>query len=160
MELKSPQFHRAYLVAIALKGFDGAVETMLGLAVAILGRQGLYDLLISIAAPELENHPGSHTSHLIRRGAEGLMHASHGFIIVYLLVHGLLKLGIAIGLFRETANWIFPVGSAVLVGFIVYMSLHLAAHWSYWLLAFALFDCVTLALVLNEWSNQRKLHAT
>jgi hypothetical protein len=25
------------------------------------------------------------------------------------------------------------------------------AHWSPWLFAFALFDTVTLALVLNEW---------
>jgi uncharacterized membrane protein len=43
-------------------------------------------------------------------------------MIVYLLAHGILKLGIAIGLFRERTEWIFPVGSAVLVGFIVYMA--------------------------------------
>jgi uncharacterized membrane protein len=156
---KSSPFHRAYLVAIAIKGFDGAVETMLGLGVAILGRQGLYDLLIGLAAPELQNHPESHTSHLIRRSADGLMHASHGFIIFYLLAHGLLKLGIAIGLFREKTDWIFPVGSTVLAGFIIYMSYRLTEHWSYWLLAFALFDVVTLVLVLNEWRNQRALHA-
>lgn len=69
--------HRAYLVAIALKGFDGAIEMLLGIVVAILGRRGLYDLLISIAAPELENHPDSHFAHAIRRGTDGLMHASH-----------------------------------------------------------------------------------
>ena len=151
MSQKYTAFHRAYLVAIAIKGFDGAVETLLGIAVAILGRQGLYDLLIGIAAPELVNHPDSHASHLIRHSAEGLMRASHGFMIVYLLAHGLLKLGIAIGLFRENTEWIFPVGSAVLAGFIAYMSWHLSIHWSYWLFAFALFDLVTLALVLNEW---------
>jgi uncharacterized membrane protein len=145
--------HKAYLVAIAIKGFDGAVEILLGIAVAALGRQGLYNLLIGIFAPELENHPDSHLSHLVRHGADGLMHASHGFMIFYLLAHGILKLGIAIGLFRENTDWIFPVASAVLVGFIVYMSSHLAVHWSYWLFAFALFDAVTLLLVLNEWRN-------
>lgn len=148
--------HRAYLIAIAIKGFDGALETLLGITVAILGRQGLYDLLISLAAPELDNHPDSRASHIIRHSADGLMHASHGFMVAYLLAHGLLKLGIAIGLFRENTEWIFPVGSAVLVGFIAYMSYHLTLHWSYWLLAFALFDGVTLALVLNEWRTHSK----
>lgn len=80
-------------------------------------------------------------------------------MIVYLLAHGILKLGIAIGLFRERTEWIFPVGSAVLVGFIVYMAARLSMHWSYWLLAFALFDTVTLLLVLNEWRSQHKMHA-
>jgi uncharacterized membrane protein len=160
LSLQNPSLsHRAYQAAIAIKGFDGAVEILIGIAVAVLGRQGLYDLLINVAAPELENHPDSHISHAILRSADGLMHASHGFMIVYLLAHGVLKLGIAIGLFRERTDWIFPVGSAVLLGFIVYMGLHLSVHRSYWLFAFALFDAVTLALVLNEWRNQAMLHA-
>jgi uncharacterized membrane protein len=148
-------FHRAYLVAIAVKGFDGAVEMLLGLAVAILGRQGLYNLLIGYIAPELESHNRPHTAHFIRHSADGLMHA-HDFLIIYLLAHGILKLGIAIGLFRENTNWIFPVASAVLVGFIVYMNFHLVALWSWWLFAFMLFDVVTLALVLNEWRTHSK----
>jgi uncharacterized membrane protein len=158
-ELAQPRSlsHRAYLVAIAIKGFDGAVELLLGIAVAIIGRQAIYDFLIGYVAPELENHQRPHTAHFIRHSADGLMHA-HDFLIIYLLAHGILKLGIAIGLFRENTNWIFPVASAVLVGFIVYMNLHLAAVWSWWLFAFMLFDVVTLVLVLNEWRNQAKLH--
>lgn len=159
MSRKITTVHNAYLVAIAIKGFDGAVEMLLGIIVAVLGRHGLYNLLISLAAPELENHPYGRIAHFVHRTADGLIHASHGFIVFYLLVHGILKLGIAIGLFRERTEWIFPVGSVVLAGFIVYMSLSLAAHWSYWLLAFAIFDSITLALVLNEWRSQHKLHA-
>lgn len=148
-------FHNAYLVAIAIKGFDGAVEMLLGIAVAIIGRRALYDFMIGYVAPELENHQRPHTAHFVRNSADGLMHA-HDFLIIYLLAHGILKLGIAIGLFRERTNWIFPVGSAVLVGFIGYMGMRLAVNWSYWLFAFMLFDCVTLALVLNEWRNHSK----
>ncbi|MGA9796891.1 MAG: DUF2127 domain-containing protein [Rhizomicrobium sp.] len=158
MPQKRSAFHDAYLIAIALKGFDGAVELLLGIAVAVIGGHGLYDLLIDYIAPELDSHQRPHAAHFIRHSAAGLMHA-HEFLIVYLLAHGILKLGIAIGLFRERAEWIFPVGSAVLVGFIVYMSLRLTTHWSYWLLAFALFDVLTLLLVLNEWRNQHKLRA-
>ena len=33
----------------------------------------------------------------------------------------------------------------------VYGGWHLAVHWSNWVLGFAIFDFVTLLLVLNEW---------
>ena len=47
----------------------------------------------------------------------------------------------------------FPVASLILTGFVAYMSWHLTIHWSDWLLGFALFDLLTLALVLNEWRS-------
>jgi uncharacterized membrane protein len=47
--------------------------------------------------------------------------------------------------------WIFPVSVAVLLGFIGFMGARLAAHWSPWLFAFAVFDTMTVALILNEW---------
>ncbi|HTQ14165.1 MAG TPA: DUF2127 domain-containing protein [Rhizomicrobium sp.] len=147
--------HRAYLAAIAVKGFDGGIELLLGLVVALLGRDGLNNLLISIVAPELSRHPGSHLWSAVQHGTDGLLHAGHGFVVVYLLAHGALKLAIAIGLFRERTNWIFPVAAVVLLGFIAYMNVHLAILWSWWLFAFMLFDVVTLGLVLNEWRNHR-----
>ena len=48
-------------------------------------------------------------------------------------------------------RWIYPVGTAILLGFIVFMAHRLTEQWSDWLLGFALFDAMTLALVLNEW---------
>jgi uncharacterized membrane protein len=72
-------------------------------------------------------------------------------VIFYLLVHGLLKLGIALALLRGTARWVFPAASLILTGFIAYMSWRLSLRWSDWLLGAALFDLLTLGLVLNEW---------
>lgn len=151
--------HKAYLLAIAIKGFDGAVEMLLGITFVLVGRHVLNGFLVGYVAPELEGHHHPHTAHFVRHSADGLLHA-HGFLIFYLLVHGILKLGIAIGLFRENTKWIFPVASAVLVGFIVYMNIHLAMLWSWWLFAFMLFDVVTLLLVLNEWRNQGRKIST
>ena len=66
-------------------------------------------------------------------------------------MHGILKLALAVGLLRGGGRWIFPVGAAILLGFIAFMSYRLSEQWSNWLLGFALFDALTLALVLNEW---------
>jgi uncharacterized membrane protein len=143
--------HLAYLVTIAVKGFDGAVELLIGLLIALAGPERLYLFILRITAPELDDHPGSVVVHAIRRGASGLAGGEAGFAIFYLLIHGLLKLGLAVALLRGGARWIFPVASLILTGFIAFMSWHLAHRWSNLLFGFAVFDLVTLLLVVNEW---------
>lgn len=147
---KRPQIlHDAYLGAILIKGFDGAVEALAGLIIALTGTEWLYEWVIRFTAPELSGHHPA--LHAIRAGAERLANGPHHFVVIYLLVHGLLKLGVVVALLKGTARWIFPTASLILTGFIVYMSWRLSLRWSNWLLGFALFDVLTLGLVLNEW---------
>lgn len=144
--------HIAYLVAILIKGFDGALEALAGFTILITGPERLYEWVIRLTAPELTGrHPAIHA---IQRGAERLAEGPHAFVIFYLLVHGLLKLGIVMALLRGGGRLLFPIASAILAGFVVYMGWRLSVHWSDWLLGFALFDLLTLALVLNEWRNR------
>ena len=143
-------FHLAYLVTIAVKGFDGALELLLGLLISLAGPQRFYFWVLRFTAPELDR-PHGRLVEAIRHGASGIASGQNNFAIVYLLVHGVLKLGLALVLLRGGGRWIFPVGTLILTGFIAYMSWHLSERWSGWLLAFALFDFVTLLLVLNEW---------
>jgi uncharacterized membrane protein len=141
--------HDAYLGAILIKGFDGAVEVLAGLIIAVTGTERLSEWVIRLTAPELNgHHPALHALH---SGAERLANSPHHFVAFYLLVHGMLKFGIVVALLKGTARWVFPVASLILTGFIAYMSWRLSLRWSDWLLGFALFDLLTLALVLNEW---------
>lgn len=151
---QSRSFRFAFLAAVAIKGLDGAIESVAGAIVAVAGTQGVYNFIIRVTAPELELHPASETIHVIRHGAQGLAHASSHFVVIWLLAHGLLKLALAIELLRGK-TWIFPAAVVVLGGFVGYMGYRLAGHWSPWLFAFALFDTVTIALVLNEWRAER-----
>lgn len=145
--------HDAYLGAILIKGFDGGLETLFGIILWVTGPGRVYEWVIRLTAPELSGGGHHPALHAIQNGAARLASTPHHFVIIYLLVHGLLKLGVAVALLKGTAHWIFPVASLVLVGFIAYMSWRLSIRWSDWLLGFALFDLLTLALVLNEWRN-------
>jgi uncharacterized membrane protein len=147
---RRPQIlHDAYLGAILIKGIDGAVETLAGIVIALTGPERIYEWVFRLSAPELR---GGHLAlHALRTGAEKLANGPHRFVIIYLLVHGLLKLGVALALLKGTARGIFPATSLVLAGFIAYMGWRLSIRWSDWLLGAALFDLLTLALVLNEW---------
>ncbi|HEX3944402.1 MAG TPA: DUF2127 domain-containing protein [Rhizomicrobium sp.] len=147
---RSKSLHLAYLIAIAIKGIDGLIEFVAGVLIASFGSHELYHFAIWATAPELARHPASHAVHAIRHGAYHFAHSPHEFAIIYLLAHGLLKIGLVINLFIEHL-WIFPVSVVVLLGFIGFMGLKLAAHWSPWLFAFAMFDMLTVALVVNEW---------
>ena len=148
-------FHRAYVAAILIKGFDGAIEALAGLIIVITGPERLYEWVIRLTAPELTGGHHHRALHAIQRGAERLAEGPHAFVIFYLLVHGLLKLGIVIALFKGGGRLLFPIASLILAGFVLYMSWRLTIRWSDWLLGFALFDLLTLALVLNEWRNRR-----
>lgn len=151
--------HLAYVVTIAVKGVDGAIETVLGLTIWISGPARWYAFLLHVSAPELLEEPGNHRFiELVRSGANNLLHSSISFIVAYLLIHGLLKLALALVLLRGGGRWVFPVAAAILLGFIGFMCWHLAEHWSNWVLAFAVFDLVTLLLVLNEWRSEKTHH--
>ena len=159
MATKKSPAHLAYLVTLAVKGFDGAVEIVVGLVILLTGPQRIYRWVVRVTAPELYDGNHSAAVHLIRRGAEHLATTGAHFVEFYLVVHGILKLAVVLVLLRGGGRWIFPVGALILTGFIAYMSWRLHEQWSGWLLGFALFDVLTLALVLNEWAKSPKAHA-
>jgi len=144
----------AYVVTIAIKGFDGALETLGGLVIWITGPQRVYRWVFRVTAPELYNGDHVRAVAAIRRGAEHLAVSGAHFVVFYLLVHGILKLALAVVLLRGGGRWVYPVGTAILVGFIAFMAHRLSQQWSNWLLCFALFDAFTLALVLYEWRKR------
>jgi uncharacterized membrane protein len=153
---KQSLVHIAYFVTILIKGLFGLFEVTGGLVLAIAGPQWIYSQILHWTTPELYQGGPSHLAMVIRQGAAALVQTQAGFIILYLLVHGALKMAITITLLRGRGVWIFPFSSVILLGFIAYMSYELSIHWSYLLLALALLDTVTLALVLNEWRTWKE----
>lgn len=141
--------HRAFLAAVAVKGFDGVVETLLGVLIAVVGPHQLFLFVLSFTTPELQVDPANGVAKAVQSGAAGLAHAG-GFAMFYLLVHGILKSGIAVNLLRGK-RWIFVPSLLILGGFVLYLGYRTAQHWSWWSFSLALFDVFTLALVANEW---------
>ena len=147
--MKSRWAHLAFVGAVAIKGIDGVIETLLGLLILIAGPDKLFLFVLRFTTPELRNNPDNHVAKAVQSGAAGLT-AIGTFAIFYLLVHGILKSGIAVNLLRGK-RWIFVPAVLILSGFVIYLGYRTAQHWSAWSLSFALFDLFTLALVINEW---------
>ena len=150
---KSSWAHILFLITIAIKGIDGLVETVLGVLIAVAGPDRLFFFIAQFTTPDLEFNPSNHIARAIQNGAAGLARTA-GFAVFYLLMHGIVKVGIAVNLLRDR-RWIFAPASVILAGFVAYLGYHAAMHRSLWSLSFALFDLFTLALVINEWIRVR-----
>src|SRR5581483_7791380 len=102
----------------------------------ILGPFQLYVWVLRLTAPELDDNPQSAVVNAVRHGATRLAQGESGFATAYLLVHGLLKLGLAVALLRRGGRIIFPIAALVFAGFIAVMGFKLSQAWSNWVLSF------------------------
>ena len=148
--------HAAYLGVIAVKGLDGLLETVAGLAILIAGPLRIYLWALEFTAPELYTNPHSRAVQFIQHGAFNLTQGAGPAVVTYLLIHGALKLALAVVLLKGGGRWIFPVAAVILAGFVLYLMHHWLRHPSDWLLGFAAFDFLTLLLVLNEWRTPQR----
>jgi uncharacterized membrane protein len=152
--VKKPRLaHVAFLVTVAIKGIDGIIETLLGLLIAFAGPDRLLLLVLHFTVPEIRDNPGDSVAKAVQSGAAKLT-VIGTFAVFYLLIHGILKAGIAINLLRGK-QWIFVPAVLILGSFVLYLGYRTALHWSAWSFSFALFDLFTLALVINEWRQSQ-----
>jgi uncharacterized membrane protein len=87
---------------------------------------------------------------LIRHGAAVFAASNRHFAGLYLVVHGVLKAFVSL-LLLSGRQWAYPVGAAFVALFMAYTVHRIATHFSTVLVAFFLFDAVTLFLILREW---------
>ena len=145
-------YHRLFVVAVALKGLNGLLELAAGASILVIGHAGLSGIVTFLTAHELSEDPTDLVATLLRRGFAQMSADAELFAAIYLLTHGVAKIILAIGLFREKA-WAFPAATVFFTIFIAYMSYRLAHAWTWSIAAFCLLDLVTLFLVLHEWRS-------
>ncbi len=102
---KTSWAHLLFLITIAIKGIDGIVETAAGHSHRRGRAERLFFFIAQFTTPELEFNPSNHIARAIQNGAAGLA-GSAGFAVFYLLMHGIVKAGIAVNLLRDK-RWIF-----------------------------------------------------
>jgi uncharacterized membrane protein len=145
-------FHGLFEIAIWLKGLNGLAELVAGIVLVVLGPRTLEQFVLAVSSRELSEDPNDLFANLARRIVAGLGHDGEAFAAIYLLLHGVIKLVLAVCLLRGKTS-AFPVASAFFAIFIAYMGYRLALHWSWVLLALVAIDLATLALVLREWHS-------
>jgi uncharacterized membrane protein len=152
--LAGEALRRAYRVGIAIKGIDGTLELLAGLALWIFP-QALAALLRPLAGPVGPDHPiRGFVGYWAGRMDHDLSYGPHAFVVFFLLAHGVVKVVLVYCLYREY-HWVYPYGIAVLVLFTLYQLYVVARTPSVGMVLFMVLDVVIIWLVWREWRELR-----
>jgi uncharacterized membrane protein len=150
-------FELAYKIGVGIKGFDGALELLAGIAL-LISPTIVHDTLTSIVGKASEHN--GFTAHFIAQYVARLDHdlAKTGltFLIIFLIGHGVVKLVLVYCLLRRII-WAYPYALFVLVLFLVYQ-LYVVAQdpGSIGLWVLTLLDAIIIWLVWGEWKDLKE----
>ncbi|HUW53601.1 MAG TPA: DUF2127 domain-containing protein [Rhodanobacter sp.] len=143
-------YHRAFDIGILLKGLDGLLESTGGLALLLTSQPAIRGAVAWLTHQELIEDPGdvvaNHLVHLAQRLSMDTQH----FAGVYLLAHGVIKMGLVAALLRGL-RWSYPAAVAVLTAFIGYQGYRLMHTPSLALGLLTALDVAVVMLIVREW---------
>ena len=141
---------RLLRAALLLKGIDGALELLAGVALALVGPRELGELTRRVVAHHLLGSPRGALAERFTSAEAALGGGDRAFAVVYLTLHGLVKLGLVVALLRELRP-AYPVAICVLAVFIGYEAYRAARTGSSVLWAAAALDLAITVLVVREY---------
>ena len=144
--------HRLFEIAVFFKGADGILETIGAVLLAIFGADGVNRIVALITQHELSQDPHDRVASWVVRHTRTLHVGSVDFAVAYLLLHGVFKILIAIGLFKEI-RWVFPVALVVFGGFVLYEWYRMASHPSATIAVLSSIDVLVCILVWREYRS-------
>lgn len=92
--------HRVFVVGLWAKAIDGVLELVGGVLLLLIPPATLNALVIALTQHELVEDPQDWLAMTLRHAAAQLSVDSRLFGAIYLLAHGLVKLGVVAGVLR------------------------------------------------------------
>jgi uncharacterized membrane protein len=147
---------KLFRVAIAIKGIDGGLQLIGGILLAVIPTAAVTGLAHAVITRDLLGDPtGTLATHLQRAAENFADGSSKTFAVVYLIAHGLIKLGLVVALARKIMR-AYPVAVVVLAAFVVYELLRAIDTHSIALPFFAALDVIIIVLVVREYLELRR----
>lgn len=145
-DTREKRIHQLFEIGILLKGADGLVEIVLG---ALLMFVNVADIVRALVQHELIEDPGDYiANHLV--AAANATTADHVYVSLYLLIHGIIKVALVVGLLRGKL-WAYPASLAVLGLFVAYQVVAWLTSHSVLLALLTLFDLLVIWLIWHEY---------
>jgi uncharacterized membrane protein len=150
----SPGLDRTFKISVALKGLDGAIETIGGLVLLLVGPDTISRLVRTLTEWELSRDPHDLVARHLLHSVGHLTRGKSIYAGVYLLSHGLAKVVLVVAVLREQL-WAYPGMIVLLLAFIVYQVYKLAIHLTIGLTLLTLFDAFVVWLTWREYKSRR-----
>jgi uncharacterized membrane protein len=149
---RSPVLHRIFAAGMWIKGLDGVLEIIGGFLLLLISPAALNRLVAALTQHEFVEDPQDRVALALRQAAAHLSANTQLFGSIYLLAHGLVKVGIVVGVLLGR-RWAYPAALGFLGLFILYQLYRLGFQYSAGLLLLTLFDIVMLWLTWREYTS-------
>ncbi|MGH2719436.1 MAG: DUF2127 domain-containing protein [Actinomycetota bacterium] len=142
-------------IVIALKGLDGLLELLVGVALLVVTPASLSHLVRSLTAHELAQDPTDFIARHLVNAASHLSRASTLYGGIYLLIHGAAK-GALVVLVLLNKLWAYMAMIVLLGLFIVYQLAQIADKPGFALIFLTAFDGLVAILTWREYRARRR----
>lgn len=148
--------HQLFNVSVFVKGVDGVLEILIAFFLAFASPAQLDSVFLFFFHHELAEDPSDRLAHYVLMWIYNVPFNAKLFAIVYLILHGIVKLFLVANLFRERL-WAFPVSLAILALFVLYQCVHLVQHFTLPFAAFTVLDILVICFIVAEYRTRRKM---
>lgn len=140
------------MVGIALKGLDGLLEIAGGATLLLISRATLLQVAAFVSGSGSPDTPHGAIGAWLLHATASLSTGTERFASTYLLVHGVIKVGLVAGLWRGLRA-AYPIALLLLTAFIGYQCYRLFRFHSPALAVFTAIDIVIVLLIWHEWRS-------
>jgi uncharacterized membrane protein len=147
-----------FRIALLVKAIDGAVELIAAVVLLLVSGATVHRLIDDVLSRDLLGPPdGSLARHFVAGTAE-FASGNRTFAVVYLGLHGVVKLALVAALLRK---WMpaYPVAVVVLGLFVIYEIYRATQTGSVLLPVLAAVDVAIIVMIVREYRVLRPTHA-
>ncbi len=152
--MKEKTWRELFDLGILLKGIDGTLELMGGIALLIVSPAALNAIILFFIGGELSEDPKDFLANLFLHTAQSVIQ-TRTFAGVILIVHGAVKIFLVAALLRNKL-WAYPASIIIFGGFVLYQSYQLSRGSSLFLWIVTIVDIAVIGLIIHEYRYIRK----
>ena len=154
---KEKMIHLLFNISVIGKGVDGLLEVVGGALLFFLNPTKINSIVHMLTQHELSEDPNDLLAGYLVHAAQHFSVNAQIFVSVYLLWHGLVKVGLIIALLQKRF-WAYPTAILAFALFLVYqLYRHTHTH-SNWLLMLSVVDVFVIIFTWFEYKRLRALH--
>jgi uncharacterized membrane protein len=155
LKLRGSLLDQSFKAGIAIKGFDGLIESIGGVLLLFIKPSAMNEFFRFVILHDL---PGKYDEMLVAHlfhWTQALEHGGKVFASVYLITHGLSKALLVAGLWMNKL-WAYPLTIVVFGLFCVYQ-IHRYTHThSIFLVLLTIFDLILIYLTWREYLQKKR----
>ena len=150
--------HFFFDVGVVIKGIDGVLQIIGGGLLLVLKESQVQGIVRALTQHELSRDRNDILARALSQAAESLSADARLFGAIYLLIHGVVKVGLVSALLRRQF-WAYPAAMIVFALFVVYQMYRYTHTQSGWLVALSVLDLFVIVITWLEYKRLKTSHA-